>query len=422
MKNFKRIISIILMMALVITLVPTTTASASASKTYITIKYFNSLLMKASGSTESFIKDGEFKDTSKNITVSQALLLADRAYDAKNGSDLTEDEKSKYNYVTDYTRIKDLSKAPKAHREAIIRCYVRGLFIGSSAGNWTKQRVFKPTENLTKSAALTVVNRIKGSKGVAKLSYDAQVIRTKNLPKNAKYYSYILDGVPNSYYDSIPMYFMQTGFENAYKKGEYAYPKDVSKITFTGFYGETIKFSDRLIYKDAWIKKIETNVKTRFSYNYKKSGTDWLNTLNNTYYQYNDSAKNNKRVNAIKDWMAYAKKNKIIWEVKDVFADASSMYYTQGNIWVRVHAKVRVKQSNKVMNGAEFLGFGMDGGIRLDGFKVGKWIEVVTEFQISEGGEIKYDNWESAAIDNENDVFSTYLMNNAKSRTNKYFK
>lgn len=54
-----------------------------------------------------------------------------------------------------------------------------------------------------------MMNRLKNKGKRFKLSYDGQVLRIINLPKNYKDYPYILASFPNSYYEKKMWYTKQ---------------------------------------------------------------------------------------------------------------------------------------------------------------------------------------------------------------------
>ena len=81
--------------------------------------------------------------------------------------------------------------------------------VGKSDGTYSSTRKFLPKTKITKGEAKKMINRLKNKGKRFKLSYDGQVLRIINLPKNYKDYPYILASFPNSYYEKKMWYTKQ---------------------------------------------------------------------------------------------------------------------------------------------------------------------------------------------------------------------
>lgn len=381
-KLIKGIATIALAMVVGVTSVPAFTVNAKAATSYVTIKKFDQMLQDASGTDKTLIKKGQFSDESKNITREDAAVLVSRAYIAKYGSDIDEDV---YKYVKDYKRIKDLSKSPVEKRGAIRRVFVWGLMEGTSSGNYTHTRDFKGKNKLTLADAKTICSRIKDNSKARVLTYDGQVTRTTNLPKTAKYYEYVLDNVPNSYYEYVYRWQYDI-FDHKPVRGEdYQWPKYLEKMSweytsYTGTMAEPMK------YKDTWIQKIETNFKTRLKVNYKtiSNKNAWFNTLRGTYYDYRSASNNAIITDAIKDYIKFVKKNKINITYSNVFTDTSTLYDSQGRTYARVHVRFKVTSGNNLKSDASNVFFGLEDSY-VEGFKLNKWYDLVFDVELAYG-------------------------------------
>lgn len=310
-------------------------ASAASSTSSITVASYIKLLTKASGAKKSdLVKEGEFKNTSAKITNENAALLADRADTFKNGSKYSEDL---YNQVVDKKRISDISKASKSKKKAIYRCFVKGIMVGKSNGNYTQTRKFSPKGYLTVGDANNIANRIKSKSKRIKLSYDGQVIRTTNLPKNYKSYSYILASFPNSFYEHKFLYQVSNDAEtlkNMTIGVNYAPPVKLTKVNFAGYnIGKSLLTEDG----DKLIENAITNMKCRLNYNYKTTNKNkWITTMASTY--------NNSEYMAgvAKNWTKLADARKVVVQSSQIVIEPSATSYYSGYVLLRGHARIKV--------------------------------------------------------------------------------
>ena len=126
-----------------------------------------------------------------------------------------------------------------------------------------------------------MINRLKNKGKRFKLSYDGQVLRIINLPKNYKDYPYILASFPNSYYEK------ETSATKQKRKGSKT-PAQTSKI-----------LSDED--KDMICAKIKKNVELRLNVDYRKTFTSkWKSDLMNTYIDPNKQKSVNAYIKAAK--------------------------------------------------------------------------------------------------------------------------
>lgn len=91
-----------------------------------------------------------------------------------------------------FNRISDIKKADDKYKESLYKCFTKGIMVGKSNGTFSSTRKFLPKTKITKDEAKKMINRLKNKGKRFKLSYDGQVLRIINLPKNYKDYPYIL--------------------------------------------------------------------------------------------------------------------------------------------------------------------------------------------------------------------------------------
>ena len=356
-----------------------------ADKTYITGKEYVKMLEKVTGK----------KISTKNITLGKkisyadAAVLAERADVLKNGSKVSDSLKTKKSNIKTYKRISDLAKIPKVKRAEVISCFAKGIFTGKSNGTYSQSDSMSTKLYINKSQARTIRNRIRDKKERKKITTDGQVIRTTNLPKNAKKFPYILESIPNSFYDS---YFDWEGKVTLLNKDlERRYPKDVTKGTqIVG--SDTISRKEIVNnYRYEWAKKVKKNIKTRLNFNYKTVTNKWINDLQSTYFVYGDSY-DKYTTNAIKNYIAKAKKNHVIIKCHKVVVEPSSLYYSElhGEFVYRCYAKFTIQADSKAFTRSaqennELIYSGWSTRQWLEGAKSGKTMNLVFDISLSTG-------------------------------------
>jgi hypothetical protein len=349
---------------------------AASSTSNITVGKFITLLTKASGTKKSdLVKEGEFTDTSVNITYEDAAVLVDRADTIKNGEKYS---KSLYENIVSKKRISDISKASESKRDAIYRCFTKGIMVGKSNGAYSQTRKITPKSYLTLGDANSISDRIKSKSKRIKLSYDGQVVRTTNLPKNYKKYAYILASFPNSFYEPKLMYERIERKTPLVQFVDYSAPKYLDKMECGGEYvGKVVKEDG-----DAIIENLRTNLMTRFNYNYKTTDTNkWISTLASTYKYYpEDVAK------SAKAYVKAATKRKVVVQCSKLVIEPSTAYWSMDSLMFRVHARIKVNASKWATYGSGLqkeLIYAVD-STWFKGLKNGKWYDV--DFDVFLGG------------------------------------
>lgn len=352
----------------------------AASKDKITIAAFVKKLEKAAGKT-GLLKEDEYSNLKANIKREDAAVLTNRADEMLNGEAYS---KELYSQVVDKKRVTGLKNVSREKKEAIRKCFVKGLMQGYPNGKCSQDRSFKPEQYLTAGEADKIIERLKDKKKRVKLSPDGQVIRTTNLPKNYKKFDYILASFPNEFYEKKFYYQMITYYYEPENLEDYASPKDLKKIVYNTGY-EKIKFP-KMYEKNGelWLDIIKTNLECRLNFDYRKVNNKWVNKLLNTYYLYNDASIDKKRMDHIRNYVKRAKKNKVIVKAADIVVEPSTMYMEGGGFYVRCYLKFKVSantiyptkgnRQNELIYSSNL--------IWLEGLKKNKWYEGYFDFEI----------------------------------------
>jgi hypothetical protein len=295
-----------------------TTETTTIGKNQISIKDFASQVQKVTG--KDVLKNAGIKNTAAATTNEIAAYLLNEADSAVNEGENSYNY-DLYGYVKYFNRISDIKKADDKYKESLYKCFTKGIMVGKSNGTYSSTRKFLPKTKITKDEAKKMINRLKNKGKRFKLSYDGQVLRIINLPKNYKDYPYILASFPNSYYEKKMNISKQRTKEDKT-------PAQTAKI-----------LSDED--KDMICAKIKKNVELRLNINYKKTFTSkWKSDLMGTYFDNNKQ----KSVNA---YIKAAKGRKIVMTSGDVIVDPSSLWLCRnGVVYGRVYVKFRVKNGN----------------------------------------------------------------------------
>lgn len=355
----------------------------------ISVGAFAKKLRNVTNAKESdlFLK-GEFKNKQKSINNGEAALLVNRADEVNNG---TSYNVKLYNQVKNKERITGIKKLGEKKQDAIRKCFVKGIMTGYSNGAYSQSREFKAEKKLTIGEAHKILVRLENKSKRVKLSPDGQVIRKKNLPKNYKSYSYILESFPNSFYEKKFEYQKVRWGKKPKEFKDYTSPKNLRKEEFISYWGTKYKMSEELDkYQDLWCKKVEDNLKLRLSFNYQKSSNKWLNDLRKTYIIYDDKEMDKDRPKNIQDYINIAKKNMVKMQVKQVIVEPSTMYDMDG-FWVRAHINFRLISAKKLYNSESGKQRNLIYGsyISLKNWKKNQWYEGDFDIQLT-GGSINY--------------------------------
>ena len=315
------VLSAVMLASFVLAAVPQDASAATSKPSTISIAAFADKIKKAVD--VDVLKDSGIKNTDAATTVQTAAYLLEKADSSINGGWLSYDY-DLFIHVQDYNRISDLKKAKKDYRRSLMMCYTKGIMIGKSNGKYSQSRKFLPTSKITKSEATKLVNRLSDTSKRFKLTYDGQLTRTVNLPKNYKEYPYILASFPNSFYE---------------KKMWYTKQRNNS-----GWHAETPKQTaakEDPEVRDMICDTVRKNLELRLNVNYKKTFTSkWKSELANTYFNSSDMTSD------INKYVAAAKSRKVVVESYKIVVDPSMVWMDGTAYYVKVYVQFKVKSGN----------------------------------------------------------------------------
>ena len=316
------VLSAVMLASFVFAAVPQDASAATSKPSTISIAAFTDKIKKAVD--VDVLKDSGIENTKAATTVQTAAYLLEKADSSINGGWLSYDY-DLFIHVQDYNRISDLKKAKKDYRRSLMMCYTKGIMIGKSNGKYSQSRKFLPTSKITKSEATKLVNRLSDTSKRFKLTYDGQLTRTVNLPKNYKEYPYILASFPNSFYE---------------KKMWYTKQKNNS-----GWHAETPKQTaakEDPEVRDMICDTVRKNLELRLNVNYKKTFTSkWKSELANTYFSPSNMTSD------INKYVTAAKARKVVVESYKIVVDPSMMWRdTATDYYVKVYVQFKVKSGS----------------------------------------------------------------------------
>lgn len=334
MKNSKRhlsvfkkrfcsaILSAVMLATFVLAALPQNASAASTGKSAISVADFADKIKNAVD--VDVLTDSGIKNTKANTTVQVAAYLLEKADYAINGGVYSYDY-DLFIHVRDYNRISDLKKAKKAYRQSLMMCYTKGIMIGKSNGKYSQDRKFSPTKKITKDDADKMVKRLADTSKRFKLTYDGQLTRKVNLPKNYKEYPYILASFPNSFYEKKMWYTKQRNNSGWHAET----PKKTAK-------NEDSEVLDMIC------DTVRKNLELRLNVNYKNTFTSkWKSELADTYRNPSDMTSDiNKYVKAAKARKVIVESSKIVVDPSMVWRDGGTAYY------VKVYVQFKVKSGN----------------------------------------------------------------------------
>lgn len=289
------------------------------------------------------VNSGEFADYTVFTTRTDAAVILNRADEYLHG-DTVDPELLKL-VLSD--RITDIKKIASDKREAVAKIYAKGFIKGYSNGHYIKSREYRGSQYMTAAGAKNVISMLKDTKKRAKLSPDGQLIRTTNLPKNAKSYEYILETYPNAFYEKKFRYQLAKYYYKPVELVDYASPTRMKDVD-----AGNVNLNK---YKDVWMERVETSLQYRFNVDYRTIGDKWVGGLRSCYTQYGD-AKSDKRITD--DILAYVKvvkKNKIVIQSQIIAVEPSTLY-VMGSYYVRVYIKFKVDYSGTKLTADDLIG------------------------------------------------------------------
>ena len=297
-------------------------------------------------------------------------------------------------------RISDISKIREVHRPYLAKAYALGYIMGSSNGTYSTNRKFNPTNKITQKYADTLVSLIHNNENRHQISPDGQLIRTTKLPKMAEFYPYILASYPNSYYD-WQFLFMRTkigdelvyGTDKWVSKVNYAAPVDFGDYkngekVFYYYYGREKLTAKELLNEciDSWGKNAQNYLECVFNFDYKTTTKDkaWMEKLLSADFNgVNDKEQTSK---LIEEYFEAAIKNQTIVESKIIAVDCSTLYISNGCLYLRAYVRYRVNSSKSMETVKKspiiFTRFWYP---EFKDLQVGKWRDCYVNIEVSSG-------------------------------------
>ncbi|MFT4143303.1 MAG: S-layer homology domain-containing protein [Mobilitalea sp.] len=314
------------------------------------------------------IKKGQFKKYSSYITRGDAAVLLNRADEYLYG-DTVDAELVK---VILEKRISDITKISSSKREAVAKCFAKGIFAGTSNGYYIQNRSFKGKSYLTSTDASAVIKLLMNPKSRAKVSPDGMLIRTTNLPKNADKYEYILACYPNKFYERPFEFMMYKNWETR-SKDKYAFPVDMKNRTFKNWYDSWPLSQEMDKYLYDWVELAEQYLKYVFNVDYRTVDDKWINGLGSLYTKSNINMPNEIKTYFIDK----LKTNKVIVE-SSIIAVEPSTFYDDNNYCIRAYVRYRITAADISVkqNGFIYASYPY-----LDNLKSGEWREGIFDIR-----------------------------------------
>lgn len=379
----KRISRVIIVFTLVFSMwIIKDAKAAEASDKYIKIDEFAGEIVRFLGFTTGssagdisklielgIIKEGDFKDYNTYLTRGDALVLLSRADDYINKPEISD---WLIHTVID-KRISDINDAAENKREDIAKGYIKGFMKGYFNGYYITNRNMKLKNKITRAGALNCIKMIKDTSLRAKISPDGQLIRTKNLPKNADKFDYILESFPNEFYErKFEFMFHDTYYENL-DKDMYAFPVEMKHRTFRNWYDEWPLIEEMNKYLYDWQALAEKYLYYLFNVDYRTIDDEWIEGLASVFARSNRNEADDIRTFYIDKMKA----NKVIIESK-IIAVEPSTFYEDDSYCMRAYVKykitakdINVKQSQLIYAQYPYL----------ENLKSGEWREGIFDIR-----------------------------------------
>jgi len=280
-----------------------------------------------------------------------------------------------------YDRISDKTGIYPKFEDGIYFCFGNGIMPGVSDGEYSHTRDFKPEEPVREAEAKLYCKRLFHPKERVPMSPDAQVIRTTNLPVQAKIYPYILESFPNEYYDMNYLYMYNIETDDR------AYPDLVENIGFletwctpntidafskkqpercylftseTDYLGYEKVGMNKVVerYRDTWERQAREYLELVINFDYRtvREDTEWqekIKNLNAYYHEWGKGAREGScaGIKRIDKWFANfldnAETYHTVVECSDIDFDMSTLFYSErfddaSPYTIRVHLRYKI--------------------------------------------------------------------------------
>lgn len=267
-------------------------------------------------------------------------------------------------------RISDINDIPKSKREAVASIVAKGIIKGFSNGKYVQNREFRGNNNITAKGAKDVIQLVLNPEKRALISPDGQLIRTTNLPKNAKDYPYILECFPNEFYEMKYSFMFLTDYlSGEIKRDEYAYPREINyDYLYDNFYYHQMELNmDKYEHYDTALLKLERYLQHIFNVDYRTVDDKWKDGLASTFSRYNQDSRINGWINRYVEAM---KKNKVVVESERIAVEASAIYDSRGYLYVRTYVRYKIIAENVNVPPSELI---YDASSLIKNIKNGEW-------------------------------------------------
>lgn len=297
-------------------------------------------------------KVGLIKETDRFIyknamTVEECAVISNRADIYMHGETV---DQGLINRIEEKERITDIDSIKKRFRKDIIEAFAKGIIVGEPNGMYSQDRVLHSSNKVQLKDIKDIINRITYEINRSKISFDGQVIRLTNLPKNAKDFDYILESFPNDFYEMSYRYEVSTSNKRFKEFQDYCVPNRVN-LMLEKQKLDNSKVDKKLIINniDNWVERIEQNLYERFNVNYLKIDESWIDTMAETYSTCFSEKEEKKLGNALRSYVKEAKNNCVIIKTDKISVEPSTLYYSMGSYYIRCYVKFMVT-SCKDMN------------------------------------------------------------------------
>lgn len=326
---------------------------------------------------EGILAKEEVRKAEEELTNQEAALLLYRAsqkFSCKSSETVVEASKK-------YDRISDKKGIKEEYRDAVYFCFGNGIMPGKNDGEYSHTRSFEPKATLNDVDGKTYCKRLFNPEERVPMSPDAQVIRTTNLPVQAKLYPYILESFPNVYYDTNYYYMYNIGTDDrafpttakdsgfletwctpstveAFSKSQ---PERCKIYTSEWDYLGSEKVGmDKVVerYRDTWEKQAREYLELVFNFDYRtvREDVEWQNKIKNLNAFYHEWGKGVREgscagISGIDEWfdnfLDYAELNHTIVECSDIDFDMSTLFYSERfhdahPYTIRVHLRYKI--------------------------------------------------------------------------------
>jgi hypothetical protein len=318
------------------------------------------------------LKDTGFSGLLKeNITRTDAAVLLNNADEYLHGDSVN----AKLLEVVLKKRISDIKKVEASKRDAVAKCFAKGIIKGYSNGYYIQNRKFGASEKVTKNTAKAMVNLVVNPKNRAKISPDGMLIRTTNLPKNSNKYEYILACYPNRFYEKKFEQELIKDWKKQLDAGDdYIYPVDLRDSNFKNWYDEwpMSEEMDKHLYD--WSALAEKYLNYVFNVDYRTINNKWIEGLGALYAHSNLDYPNCIRTY----YLDKMKANHVVVESSIIAVEPSTMYEFYKTYYIRAYVRYRITAKDIDVDQSQLIYTQYPA---LDNLKSGEWRTGIFDIQ-----------------------------------------